>query len=132
MSRRLCRCSRASSPGSRWSVGSVDAPHRLFPRDKAVCAFMTLDFTPAAGPVSSDPVILDGSPIDFVILTRIARKTTHVAADGEALDRVRAARAVLMEAIASGQPVYGATTGVGAMKDVSWSSEELEAFNMGL
>jgi histidine ammonia-lyase len=93
---------------------------------------MTLDFAPSTGPVSPEPVILDGSALDFATLTRIARKTTHVAADAEALDRVRAARAVLMEAIDSGQPVYGSTTGVGAMKDVNWSPEDLEAFNMGL
>lgn len=93
---------------------------------------MSLDFAEPITPVSSEPVILEGKPLDFATLTRIARKSTHVAADGVALDRVREARGVLMDAIASGQPVYGSTTGVGAMKDVTWSPDELEAFNMGL
>lgn len=93
---------------------------------------MSLDFAPSIAPVSSEPVILDGSPLDFATLTRVARKTTHVAADAEALERVRAAREVLVDAIASGRPVYGSTTGVGAMKDVNWSPEDLETFNMGL
>ncbi len=42
------------------------------------------------------------------------------------------ARHIVDEHIAQGLPVYGATTGVGAMKDVEWSPEELDAFNMGL
>ena len=29
-------------------------------------------------------------------------------------------------------PVYGSTTGVGAMKDVEWSPEDLDTFNLGL
>jgi histidine ammonia-lyase len=78
------------------------------------------------------PVILDGTPLDFATLTRIARKRTQLVADPEALERVAASRVVLEEAIASGKPVYGSTTGVGAMKDVSWSPGELEQFNMGL
>ncbi|RYE88670.1 MAG: histidine ammonia-lyase [Hyphomicrobiales bacterium] len=93
---------------------------------------MTLDFAPSITPVSTEPVILDGSPLDFATLTRIARKSTHVAADSAALERVRASRVILVDAIASGQPVYGSTTGVGAMKDVSWSPEDLETFNLGL
>lgn len=93
---------------------------------------MSLDFATSDDLASAEPVILDGSPLDFATLTRIARKTTHVAADGEALDRVREARLVLEAAIESGRPVYGSTTGVGAMKDVSWSPEDLDTFNMGL
>ncbi|MGO8469843.1 aromatic amino acid lyase, partial [Rhizobium leguminosarum] len=34
--------------------------------------------------------------------------------------------------IASGMPVYGSTTGVGAMKYVEWSADELDTFNLGL
>jgi histidine ammonia-lyase len=93
---------------------------------------MTVPFANGATTSSTEPVILTGGSLDFATLTRIARKTTHVAADGEALERVREARTVLTDAIASGQPVYGSTTGVGAMKDVTWSPDELEAFNMGL
>lgn len=93
---------------------------------------MSLDFAEPITPPSPEPVILDGSPLDFATLTHIARKTTHVAASAEALDRVRDARTVLVDAIESGRPVYGSTTGVGAMKDVTWSPDQLDAFNMGL
>lgn len=55
-----------------------------------------------------------------------------LAADPAALARVGAARQVVEDRIAAGRPVYGATTGVGAMKDVEWSAEDLDTFNMGL
>ena len=41
-------------------------------------------------------------------------------------------RAVVEDRIAKGVPVYGSTTGVGAMKDIEWSPEEFDTFNMGL
>ncbi|MDB5506168.1 MAG: aromatic amino acid lyase [Devosia sp.] len=82
--------------------------------------------------ISIDPVVLDGTALSFATLTRVARKATPIFADAAALVRVQAAREVVEEAIASGQPVYGSNTGVGAMKDVSWTPEELETFNMGL
>lgn len=93
---------------------------------------MSLDFPPSLAAASTEPVILDGRPLDFATLTRIARRSTHVAADETALERVRAAREVLLGAIAAGRPVYGSNTGVGAMKDVSWSDAELDEFNTGL
>ena len=55
---------------------------------------MSLDFAEPITPASTEPVILEGKPLDFATLTRIARKSTHVAANGEAMDRVRGARMV--------------------------------------
>jgi histidine ammonia-lyase len=55
-----------------------------------------------------------------------------LSADVEAMARVDAARKVVDDKIARGEQVYGATTGVGAMKDVEWSPEDLETFNLGL
>lgn len=93
-----------------------------------------MSLEPFSAPIasSSDPVILDGSPLDFADLTYIARRTSPIRATRAAMQRVEEARQVLLDAIDSGRPVYGATTGVGAMKNVSWSLDELEEFNTGL
>lgn len=75
---------------------------------------------------------LDGSPMSFDQLARIGAGRMVPLADDDALDRVRAARAVVERRIGAGYQVYGATTGVGAMKDVTWSPQDWEAFNTGL
>ncbi len=77
-------------------------------------------------------IVLDGSALDFATLSRIGAGRAVPRADANALDRVRASRRVVEDRIASGIPVYGATTGVGAMKDVEWSPEDYETFNIGL
>ncbi|GLQ54998.1 aromatic amino acid lyase [Devosia nitrariae] len=77
-------------------------------------------------------VRLEGKPLSFADLTRIGARKVAIVADPAALSRVEAAREVVEETIAAGQPVYGATTGVGAMKDVEWSEEDLDAFSIGL
>ncbi len=80
----------------------------------------------------SEPIFLDGSPLDFSTMNLIGRHRVPVRADANALAGVAAARTVVEDRIAAGVPVYGATTGVGAMKDVEWSADDLDAFNMGL
>jgi histidine ammonia-lyase len=75
---------------------------------------------------------LNGKPLSFDALTRIGLRRIALSADRAALDRVAAARHVVEDTIDRGLPVYGATTGVGAMKDVEWSPEDYETFNMGL
>ena len=78
------------------------------------------------------PIILDGYPLTFGNLARIGQRAATLVPDDEAMRRVDAARKVVDDKIARGEPVYGTTTGVGAMKDVEWSPEDLETFNMGL
>jgi histidine ammonia-lyase len=75
---------------------------------------------------------LNGQPLGFAELLVIGDGCATVSAQPEGMARARAARAVLDQAIADGMPVYGATTGVGAMKDIAWSPEELDQFNLGL
>jgi histidine ammonia-lyase len=75
---------------------------------------------------------LEGKPLSFADLTRIGARRVAVSADPAAIARVESAREVVEETIAAGQPVYGTTTGVGAMKDVAWSDEDLETFSLGL
>lgn len=83
-------------------------------------------------PPASEPIILDGQPLSFGLLARIGQRAVSLQADDAAMLRVDAARKVVDDKIARGEPVYGATTGVGAMKDVQWSPEDLETFNLGL
>ena len=78
------------------------------------------------------PITLDGKPLSFRNLALIARRGAELVPDATALQRVEVARRVVDERIARGEAVYGATTGVGAMKDVSWSPEQREAFTLGL
>ncbi|WP_423068572.1 aromatic amino acid ammonia-lyase [Devosia sp. CN2-171] len=80
----------------------------------------------------SDPLTLSGKPLTFANLARIGQRSVSLAADSAAMTRVDAARKIVEDKIARGEQVYGATTGVGAMKDVEWSPEQLETFNLGL
>jgi len=82
--------------------------------------------------VRGAPITLSGQPLSFSDMARIGARRAGVAADAAALRRVAAARVVVEEAMASHQPVYGSTTGVGAMKDVEWTADQLDAFNLGL
>jgi len=75
---------------------------------------------------------LNGKPMSFADMARIGARRARLEADEGALARVAEARIVVEDAIAAGQPVYGSTTGVGAMKDVEWTPEQLDAFNLGL
>lgn len=78
------------------------------------------------------PLTLDGKPMSFATLARVGARTVSLAADAAAMARVDASRRVVEDKIARGEAVYGANTGVGAMKDVEWSPEDLEMFNLGL
>ncbi|GHA29696.1 histidine ammonia-lyase [Devosia pacifica] len=77
-------------------------------------------------------LVLEGKPLSFADMARIGTQRVLVEPDIAALDRVAQARDVIEDAIVSGRPVYGATTGVGAMKDVSWSQEDFDDYNTGL
>ena len=75
---------------------------------------------------------LSGQPFSFAEMVRIGSGRAALSASAIGMQRVKIARTIVEDAIAAGTPVYGATTGVGAMKDVEWSPDELDAFNLGL
>ncbi|MFP3543085.1 aromatic amino acid lyase [Rhizobium sp. SIMBA_035] len=75
---------------------------------------------------------LSGQPLGFAEMVRIGSGKVALSASAAGMARIQHARLIVEEAINSGVPVYGSTTGVGAMKDVEWSNDELEAFNLGL
>ena len=80
----------------------------------------------------NDTITLDGKPLSFAKLTQIGARSVTLEPDSAAMARVDASRKVVDDRLARGEPVYGANTGVGAMKDVEWTPEQLETFNMGL
>lgn len=80
----------------------------------------------------NDTLSLNGKPMSFASLARIGARAVSLAADPGAMERVDASRKVVEDKIARGEAVYGANTGVGAMKDVEWTPEQLETFNLGL
>lgn len=75
---------------------------------------------------------LSGRPLGFADMVTIGAGKAAVSASATGMARIAIAREVVEDAIASGMPVYGSTTGVGAMKDVEWSADELDTFNLGL
>lgn len=80
----------------------------------------------------ADRLEVSGEKLGFGELMAIGSGHSSLRPSPAGLLRAQQARQVLEAAIASGVPVYGTTTGVGAMKDIEWSEEDLEAFNLGL
>lgn len=79
------------------------------------------------------PVLtLTGGPLGFDAVARVGAGLLIPRADPAALERVRRSRVTIEQELAADRPVYGANTGVGAMKDVSWTEDERDAFNAGL
>ena len=83
-------------------------------------------------PSQSETIRLSGRPLTFGELRAIGTRLSGLDIDETSFAKVQESRRILEAAIAAGQPVYGANTGVGAMKDVSWSDADLAAFNTGL
>jgi histidine ammonia-lyase len=71
-----------------------------------------------------DPVVLTGRDLDAEAVWRIAVEGVSVELDPEAVDRVGTNRAALDAAIARGDPIYGVTTGLGALVRERVSAED--------
>lgn len=76
-------------------------------------------------------VVLTGHRLTLEAVLRVARGGEGAEVAPEALDSMRAARAVVEEALAAGREVYGLTTGVGARKRFR-ADGEADAFNRRL
>ena len=74
-------------------------------------------------------VILTGGDLTLDEVVRVAREREPVELAPEAVERMRAARAVVERALAGGELVYGLSTGFGMRKKVRVGSEEVEEFN---
>ena len=78
------------------------------------------------------PVILQGAPLDAATVRQVLAGPVQPDLGKAVLGQVAAGRAVLEQAMAAGQPIYGATTGVGAMKHTEHHGSAIAAFNAGL
>jgi len=67
----------------------------------------------------SDPVLLDGSSLTLQRFLAVVRGRAPISVAPAALERVRSSRAAVDAAVAAGDPVYGVTTGFGALSAVS-------------
>ena len=77
------------------------------------------------------PITLTGHTLTLDELLQVARGGEQVELDEEVAGRVRAARALIEEAV-PGEPVYGLTTGVGVRKRTRVPAEDLVEFNRRL
>jgi histidine ammonia-lyase len=77
-------------------------------------------------------VVLTGRDLTLDEVVRVARAGEGVELAPEAVERMRAARAVVDRAVERGDPVYGVTTGVASRKRVSVGASEVADFNRRL
>src|SRR5258708_4739246 len=74
------------------------------------------------------PLRLGDTPIDGETVARVSRGDAPVELTPAARERVRAARQVVERLAATGEPIYGLTTGLGAAVDTPLPQEDLIAF----
>jgi len=77
-------------------------------------------------------IMLSGSDLTVTQVVAAARHGEAVALAPAALETMRQARAVVTEALRTGQPVYGLTTGVGERKSFLLDPAERRKFNQRL
>lgn len=74
-------------------------------------------------------VALDGFSLTLADVVRVARAREPVSLAPEGIERMKQARAVVEEALAKHESVYGVTTGVGSRKRVALTAESADRFN---
>lgn len=74
-------------------------------------------------------VVLDGVSLSLDQVIAVARQGRRVALAETAIDRMRRSRIVLEQAGAEGTPVYGFSTGAGALKRVAVDAHDVHHFN---
>ncbi len=73
----------------------------------------------------SPSVTLDGRTLCTADITRVARAACPVVLSPDAITRIKTCRALIERIITSQRPVYGVTTGVGELRNVTVSPEEV-------
>ena len=74
--------------------------------------------------------MLDGHSLDLEAVVAVAREGARVELAADAVDRMGRSRRVLERFADAGQPVYGYSTGVGALKRVAVGRADARAFNL--
>jgi histidine ammonia-lyase len=77
-------------------------------------------------------IVLDGATLTPVAVTQVARDGARVELAPAARERNASAREAIAALLARGEPLYGATTGVGALRDRTIGDEERERFQWNL
>jgi histidine ammonia-lyase len=80
----------------------------------------------------ADPIVLDGATLTPDAVEAVARQRAPVALAPAARARNQAARAAIAELLDRGQALYGATTGVGALRDRAIEPSDRERFQWNL
>ncbi|GAB4222678.1 MAG: histidine ammonia-lyase [Acidobacteriota bacterium] len=73
-------------------------------------------------------VILDGESLTLEKVVRVARHGEQVELAPEALERIRACRAMLERKVAAGEVMYGVNTGIGELASVVLTDEQTRQF----
>jgi len=73
-------------------------------------------------------IILDGKSLTIEKLIRIARFGEKVELSADALERIKACRAMLEEKIKAREIMYGINTGIGEFSEVVLSDEQVQQF----
>lgn len=79
---------------------------------------------------SSTSTLLDGASLDADLLAHAAGPRGKVSIAPAGLERMAAARDVIVQAIARGTPIYGVTTGLGSRATEALSVSELSDFSL--
>jgi histidine ammonia-lyase len=74
-------------------------------------------------------VVLDGVSLSLDQLVTVARRGARVALAPAAIDRMRRSRRILEQTSAGGAPIYGFSTGAGALKRVAIDTQDVPRFN---
>src|SRR2546421_7788160 len=77
-------------------------------------------------------VVLDGASLTPAAVASVARDGARVELTGDARRRNDAARSALAELLRRGEPIYGATTGVGSLRDYPITEEERGDYSIRL
>lgn len=85
-----------------------------------------------SGNDSDHHVTLSGSPLRIADVVAVARAGRTVALADDTRAAMERSRAAVHEAIAEGRPVYGVSTGFGALADVAISPEDRAALQVNL
>ncbi len=78
------------------------------------------------------PVGLNGRTLSLADIERVALSGAPVRLEAEARERVDASRAFIESRVATGEPVYGVTTGFGRLADVTIAPEDRTALQHNL
>lgn len=74
--------------------------------------------------LEATPVLLDGEQLIPELVAEVVYDLVPVALDEQALGRVMVCRKMVEELVATGQVVYGVTTGFGKFSDVTISPQD--------